>query len=111
MLGTIRRNWLNDQANPTTRNQILQLATYYTPISILYGLYFTSYDFYVPISDEYSFYRKIFEGPRKQILAGLKSLKNPLVIPDLSFGIEAIATGGAGGVDYVTPGATIFDEV
>ena len=108
VIATIRNNWLDNRQDPVAKNHVLQLATYYTPVSLLYGLYYTSYDFYVPISEEYSFYRRIFESPRQQIFSALKSLKNPLLIPDVTFGIESLTIGSA---DYTIPGDTIFDEV
>ena len=108
VIATIRKNWLDNPQDPVAKNHVLQLATYYTPVSLLYGLYYTSYDFYVPISEEYSFYRRIFESPRQQIFSALKSLKNPLLIPDVTFGIESLTIGSA---DYTIPGDTIFDEV
>ena len=77
---------------------------------VLYGLYYTSYDFYIPVSEEYHFYRKIIQTPRNQLITNIKTLKNPLVtsqILDVSL-IQRTVTGDA---DYSIPGSGIFDEV
>lgn len=110
ILATIRSNYLGNTRDPIATGHILKLASYYAPISVLYGLYYTSYDFYIPVSEEYHFYRKIIQTPRNQLITNIKTLKNPLVtsqILDVSL-IQRTVTGDA---DYSIPGSGIFDEV
>jgi len=57
-----------------------------------------------------NFYRKIIQTPRNQLIASIKTLKNPLFTSQL-LNVSTIEEAVTSNADYVIPGSGIFDEV